>query len=677
MKKIILLFIIFSFHGLGQNNSINDLKSKLARAKNDTSKVSILLKMSEVYAYANIDSNLFYKKKALTLSESKKLKTTPFIVCETIKVITASNNYNNVIQFGRKYFQKFNKQNLNYEHLLIAGEMGYAFYTLGEADSSSYYHDYLIRNANEKDKKERVMIVQTLRKRAAVYVAKSQYDKAIVDLEKAIQLVDTSNYYDAYSIYAAIADAYTQFGDYYRALENFDKANEYVKKTKDFLSKMHILYSYADFYRTFKNYKKANAFALKGVKFAEENNQPYGLMILKSILAKTYIDLGRYENAKPHLEFVIEHGTQFQAYELVAVAEYDLGTISNINKEYKQAIAHCEKAWEFFNETSLFMHKASTCQCLSDANSGLLQYDKALFYYKESRSFKDSINSEEQIKKTYQLQSKYDLEKRDVAHKSEQEQRELIASQKLKTKNQLITAVSIFAVLVIALSFSIFKTQQRKRETEVAIQKEKDQEKFSQQLLQSQENEKVRISRELHDSVGQDLILLKNKAHAINDPELENSIASTLNNVRRITQGLHPFVLEQFGLTSALKKLIETIDKNSSIFISEEIDEIDNLLSKQQELGVYRIIQEAINNILKHSESPSALIVVKRENNSVVLSIKDYGKGFDWSEKSATKNSLGMKTLQERAKILNAEFNIDSELKKGTTIYLKIPIQNA
>jgi signal transduction histidine kinase len=136
-------------------------------------------------------------------------------------------------------------------------------------------------------------------------------------------------------------------------------------------------------------------------------------------------------------------------------------------------------------------------------------------------------------------------------------------------------------------------------------------------------------------------------------------------------------VLEQFGLTAALKKLVKTIDNSTDIFITEEIENIDNLLSKQQELGVYRIAQEAMNNIIKHANSPSALIAAKKDNQFITLCIKDYGKGFDWSEKSTAKNSLGMKTLQERAKILNANLNIDSELEKGTTVYLKIPLKNA
>ncbi|MDP1165601.1 hypothetical protein, partial [Klebsiella pneumoniae] len=72
-----------------------------------------------------------------------------------------------------------------------------------------------------------------------------------------------------------------------------------------------------------------------------------------------------------------------------------------------------------------------------------------------------------------------------------------------------------------------------------------------------------------------------------------------------------------------------------------------------------------------------ALITAEKQEQYIAVSIRDYGKGFDWSKKSTLKNSLGMKTLQERAKILNAEFSIESTPKKGTSIYLKIPITNA
>ena len=677
MRKSFLFSILLALNCWGQKDEINRIKSRLAETNRDAYKIDLLLKISEIYALDNIDSNLYYKKEALSISEKSNLKTTPFIVSETIKVISATNDFNAVIRFGNQYFHKFEEQKFIYDHLLIGSEMGYAYHALGKIDSASYYHEYVITHLNKKNKKERVLLVKTLRKRASSYLAVSKYNKAIIDLEDAIQLVDSSNYYDIYSIYITIANTYTQFGDYEKALHNFNNASAFVDKTDGFLPKMHILYSYASFYRRFGKYEKANEYALQGLSLAKANKHLYAEMILKSILAKTYIDLNQFNAAHPHLKDVIKYGQQFQTDEIVAVAEYDLGTVANQNKNYITAISYCKNAWKYLESTSLFMDKASTCNCLSDAYNGLGNYKKALDYYKKAVAFEDSINSEEQIKKTYQLQSKYDLEKKETIHKTEQQQQKLIATQKLKNKNQLVAGVSIVSVLGVAFGFLMFQIKQRKRETEVVIQREKEQEKFSQQLLQSQEEEKVRISRELHDSVGQDLILLKNQAQSSHNKELESNISSTLNNLRRITQGLHPFVLERFGLTSALKKLLKIIDQNSSVFISDEIDEIDNLLTTQQELHVYRIVQEAINNILKHSESPSALITAEKQEQYIAVSIKDYGKGFDWSKKSTLKNSLGMKTLQERAKILNAEFSIKSTKKKGTSIYLKIPITNA
>src|SRR5690606_15935657 len=171
--------------------------------------------------------------------------------------------------------------------------------------------------------------------------------------------------------------------------------------------------------------------------------------------------------------------------------------------------------------------------------------------------------------------AKYNAEVEKQVFVLEQEKMNLKKDQVLKTRNLYIIFLSIFMLLIIGIFLLIIRGNKNRKKRELIEHEEKRQRVFSQQLLQFQEDEKVRISRELHDSVGQDLILLKNKAHTIQDADLESHVTSTLNNVRRITQGLHPFVLEQFGLTTALKKLIETVDQNSTVFISEEIENID------------------------------------------------------------------------------------------------------
>src|SRR3989344_107560 len=407
----------------------------------------------------------------------------------------------------------------------------------------------------------------------------------------------------------------------------------------------------------------------EAVSIATKNNDYFGLGTIHSSLGNIY-STNFHQPQKAITHFRIS----MNAFEKAGYDHYALGSQADIGVTFSRmkmvdsALYYLQKSYNESIKMGSIYDQSICAKELGVVYNQLKQPQKAL---KMCREAKDLVWD---YTKTL---AKFNAELEKQIFISEHEKISLKKDQLLKTRKLYITFLSILALLIIAIFLLILRGNKNRKKRELIEQEEKSQRAFSQQLLQSQEDEKTRISRELHDSVGQDLILLKNKAQSIKDQGLETSISETLNNVRRITQGLHPFVLEQFGLTSALKKLIETVDANSSVFISEEVAEIDNLLTKQQELGVYRIVQESINNILKHSESPSALIVATKESNAIVLTIKDYGKGFDWSEKSKIKNSLGMKTLQERAKIVNAELSITSIVAKGTTIYLKIPVKDA
>lgn len=675
---LFLLYLFFVPIVWSQDSTVDSLHIELGKAKNDTTKISLLFQLAHLHKKQNnIDSTHLYIDKGIRKCNKKVAQEAPKLIVEAMDLLTAVNRFDELISFGLKNFEILRKNDSKVELLQSAGRLGYAYYTIGQTDSSDFYESFVINNANEGIPDERKEKVQSLRKRVSMLMTEGKYHKSIENLEEASRLLDTSSYFNQYTVFVTMADAYRQLKDFDNALINLDKANTFAEKTGRTNIKIHIAYSYADFYRSIQRYDKAKEVALKGIDVAEKNNERFGLIALKSILAKLYLDTEEFEKAKPHLEFIISYGTELNAFELVSIAQYDLGKIENHNSNHQQALKLCMKSWDFFEKSPILIHKPLVCECLYEAHKGLGNYKDALTYYTQAVAYKDSVNNDEEIQKAYQLQNKFELEKKQIEFDAETEKQELITKQKLDSKNQLIQGFGIVAVLLITLTFFIFRSKQRKREVEIATQKEQAQQAFSQQLLLSQEEERVRISRDLHDSVGQDLILLKSKAQQNQNSEMENAIASTLSNVRNITQGLHPFVLEQFGLTVALKKLTELIDQSTDIFISDEIENIDGLLSKEQELGVYRITQEALNNIVKHAETPSALIVAHQKESHIILSIKDYGKGFDWTTNSKVKDSLGMKTLQERAKMLSADLDISSESNRGTTIYLKIPVKNA
>jgi len=204
-------------------------------------------------------------------------------------------------------------------------------------------------------------------------------------------------------------------------------------------------------------------------------------------------------------------------------------------------------------------------------------------------------------------------------------------------------------------------------------QKQKLQTQVTQNLIIGQENERTRLARELHDSIGQQLVLLKKKTQKQHISGLTELTSSILTEMRSITKALHPIVLEQMGLTSALKQLLLSVDENTDLFITTDIQNIDDLFTKEQALNLYRFVQESINNSIKHANATAIEIELKRNENFIRLMISDNGQGFNFQEKINT--SLGLQTLKERIKILNGKLNITSN-SSGTQTLAEIPIKN-
>jgi len=234
-------------------------------------------------------------------------------------------------------------------------------------------------------------------------------------------------------------------------------------------------------------------------------------------------------------------------------------------------------------------------------------------------------------------------------------------------------------LLVLTLIFLYVNSKLKK----IKLERER-QNRFSKQLIESQEEERKRLSKELHDSLGQNLLVIKNLLHIYQssdvreDNELENIsdlIKETIGEVKEISTTLHPHQLERLGLKKALISMINKISQSVSIKFNYEIDDIAGLIPKEAEINIFRIVQESANNIIKHSQATSANILLKNRDNLIEIIVEDNGKGFDIYEKEIQGKlieGLGLKSLKERARLLNGDFNIESSKGKGTKIIIKI-----
>ena len=198
-------------------------------------------------------------------------------------------------------------------------------------------------------------------------------------------------------------------------------------------------------------------------------------------------------------------------------------------------------------------------------------------------------------------------------------------------------------------------------------------EQFASQIINTQENERSRVAKELHDSIGQRLLILKKKIslkESFDNEELK-MIDDTIAEVRNISHNLHPFQFEKIGLVTSLENILDEFQKSSEVFYSYKIDNIDGILSKEKELFIFRMVQECIVNVEKHANATACSLYVKNKKDRIEFLLKDNGKGFD-IDNQVYKNGIGLKNLQERASYLNAFFDIKALKNKGTEIKIKI-----
>jgi signal transduction histidine kinase len=204
-------------------------------------------------------------------------------------------------------------------------------------------------------------------------------------------------------------------------------------------------------------------------------------------------------------------------------------------------------------------------------------------------------------------------------------------------------------------------------------EKQKLQALFSQQLIETQENEKQRISRELHDSVGQNILFIKNQLSKTNTNNDVSAILETVNQtiaeVRNISKDLYPNQLEKYGLAAAIENLGEKVTESCGIFISADFQDTEQYLSKDAMIHLYRIIQEAINNAVKHAAATALRITAEKKDNKLHFLIQDNGKGFDKSILAKKQQSaFGLLSMEERVKILGGKLEIETALNQGTKL---------
>ena len=209
---------------------------------------------------------------------------------------------------------------------------------------------------------------------------------------------------------------------------------------------------------------------------------------------------------------------------------------------------------------------------------------------------------------------------------------------------------------------------------------------FSRRLIDSQEQERKRFAAEMHDGLGQSLVIIKNRARLSlrqsnqNEAALDHlkSISETashaIEEAREIAFNLRPHLLDRLGLTKTIESMLGKVFSASGIEFRAEIDMIDGVLEKDSEILLYRIVQECASNIVKHSKAENAFIRIEHNERDLNIKIIDDGRGFAPSAggDDLSKRSFGLVGIAERTRLLGGKLSIESEPGRGTTVSIII-----
>ncbi|PQB05205.1 ATP-binding protein [Aureitalea marina] len=534
-------------------------------------------------------------------------------------------------------------------------------------------------------------------------------EQSVKDYQEAID-----NYGSGDSLY--IADAYLFSGQAYSNLGKFAEAGENYRKSYEYFESLgdyeYMLYAQQGMTTMF----SMNGFQEKAMEERQKNIDK----IIELDLDKKHLVGEYYNQSLDHAKL----GDQKSHYEYLKLAEAGLDQMDEpsvhailvyarmvdyYSKRYQTDIAadYLAKVEEAFkrnkednlNRTQYFGARAAYLFSME-------QYDKALKYALQKLEIAKELNYGEDVMAAHELladiyQEKGDYQKslesvyavnkiKDSVYNQstanslayyqtlydstikEKELLEKTTSIELLEKDNryfrnltgIVTLISILIIAVIILVRNQLSLKVKRRM----------QEQFSQELLLSQESERMRISKDLHDGLGQQLLVIKNKLIGSGDQETGKMVNDSIEEVRTISRDLHPFQLQEMGITKAINYTVKQVDEHTAVFISSEIDNIDELFNVDQEVNIYRIVQESLSNMVKHAKAQAGKVEVSKRAENVRISIRDNGVGFDFSEKYNNVKSLGLKTLMERTRFVNGQLKIHSKKDEGTHLEFLIPI---
>lgn len=600
-------------------------------------------------------------------------------------------SFDSALTYSRAAFAYANRSNKN--ELLIRSfyYLGSCYTSLNQYDSARYYLDKALSGAIKlKDKK---LEAQCYNSFAVYYNLLSDNATSINFLIKAATLLEESNDEELKKLLPTV---YSNIGYIFDSEKEYSKSIIYHKKAyenKNYISdSSQLVMIYQNFFVAHLNNKNIGL-SKKYLDSASMFNKNFRASVREVYIRNNY---GLYYEAKHDTANALRHYKS--AYLLCDSINnrYFQSTVGiNISRllygrnQLNESLFYATSAYRTAGRLKNYADAAAAYKLASDIEK---QTGNLLIAFQHLDSFSvytDSLNAQETRKNILGLETKYQAgqrEKEIALLRSANAEKELAVIK----RNRLLAITGLSAgglILLLGLFYRNSKQKQEIAEKDKLLKDEqirfleRQQQVVSlQSMINGQETERTRIAKDLHDGLGGLFSTIKmyfsslqhERRELEEEPLFKKSfelIHNASEEVRRIAHNMMPEVLLKIGLVQATRELCASISAGKLLNVSFQSYGMDQRLNASTEIMLYRILQELLNNIMKHAQATEAIIQFNREGNRLSITVEDNGKGFNLTREDEGNHS-GLSSVQSRVQYLNGKLSIDSQQEMGTTVLM-------
>lgn len=578
-----------------------------------------------------------------------------------------------------------------------------------------YMEHYNLAKAKEEFERARVLLDTDTSRRARQYLARVWHNIGAISqreddtetflkilIEKACPILEqindslllANNYYDIGNIFADIRQYEKAFSYFQRAANIFAKHREYADAVSSHLGIVKALLYQEDFSAL--NRKKMQAHLNYAYEQLKDHPQAYPWInyYILSGMYQQYVEKN-YNRALQNYDEGIGYANQRQeVYNRIELLNRKYYLFFD-NREYVKARTMAYQVYKENETFPLSRNKLISLRNLVHVEDAIGNKEKAFELLKTYTALADTVNEKQSNVKINLIERKYEDAKKE---------KEIVA---LKAENQLNSAalkynkaILIFICIVLgcllvlfALGYLLYRNKQRLAAQQNDLHKEqlqrmqKEQQiRFFDAMLQGQEQERKRLASDLHDGLGgllSNVKLLLSKTPYVS-PEAKaqeqhqiilNKLDTAVNELRRIARNMMPETLLRFGLVTALHDFCEDLER-SGVNISLQTYGFALADDKDRQIMVYRILQELINNAVRHAGANTILVQCIQNEEKVFITVEDDGCGFDAGEEQH-KKGVGLHNVKNRVAYLNGQLDIQSERNVGTTVNIEFNVSTA